>query len=122
MTKKELDEMRHARNRDILLRFDNGATTSQLAEKFGISRSQVGGIIRAHRGRRKVTNHSANICFDCARACGGCSWSARFEPVPGWTAEPVKTKYYADHSGPQFTDTYSITACPLFTPDEERRP
>lgn len=40
----------------------------------------------------------ANICFDCQRACGGCSWSAchpvtgkpLFLPVPGWTAEPSR--------------------------------
>ena len=25
------------------------------------------------------------ICWDCARAYGGCSWSATLEPVPGWT-------------------------------------
>ena len=32
---------------------------------------------------------STNICFDCQLAIGGCEWSAKFEPVPGWTAEEV---------------------------------
>lgn len=64
----------------------------------------------AHRDR------GANICFDCDRACGGCSWSevdletkrTRFEPVPGWTAK--KVLLHGDQ-------TYHITACPLFKPD-----
>ncbi len=28
-------------------------------------------------------------CWDCINACGGCSWSAKGEPVPGWKAEPA---------------------------------
>ena len=43
----------------------------------------------------KTGEDHTNICFDCRRACGGCSWSAAdpetgkplFRPVPGWTAE-----------------------------------
>lgn len=35
------------------------------------------------------------LCWSCARACGGCSWTERdpvthairFEPVKGWEAE-----------------------------------
>lgn len=23
-------------------------------------------------------------CWDCINACGGCLWSAKGEPVPGW--------------------------------------
>lgn len=53
-----------------------------------------------------------NICFKCQRACGGCSWSADFEPVPGWTAEPALL-----NGG---IETYHITACPLFLPDKPR--
>ena len=71
----------------------------------------------------KGNNHT-NICFDCKRACGGCSWSEndpvtgkiRFEPVPGWTAErvPINLSWGIDF-------TYHITACPLFEPDEPRK-
>ena len=68
-----------------------------------------------------------NICFDCQRACGGCSWSAcdpetgelLFRPVPGWTAEP--SKLYSESKGhKRETWTYRITACPLFLRDEGR--
>ena len=30
---------------------------------------------------------SDTICWECAKACGGCSWSVNFTPVEGWTAE-----------------------------------
>ena len=55
----------------------------------------------------------ANICFDCRKALGGCSWSRDFIPVPGWTAEPAVLKC----GGSESTQTYRITACPLFDPD-----
>lgn len=65
--------------------------------------------------------HEANICFDCQNAVPneetgrGCPWSEHFEPVPGWTAtETVVNKNW--NSAP----TYSITACPLFIPDERK--
>ena len=67
-------------------------------------------------------NHT-NICFDCQRACGGCSWSAigdygrpRFEPVPGWTAEPTSFNIEG-----RVVNTYHITACPQFKPDPPRK-
>lgn len=53
----------------------------------------------------------ANICFDCARACGGCSWSRRFKPVPGWTAQ--RATLPGGMSGTRI-DTYQITACPQY--------
>jgi hypothetical protein len=109
--KRLLDEQRLARNLEIFRRYNDGATTAQLAEEFGVSRPQVNYILRSIRGK---TTEQGNICFDCAHACGGCSWSARFEPVPGWTAEPVKIRYYNTHEGPKFTRTYRITACPQF--------
>lgn len=60
---------------------------------------------------------TANICFDCERACGGCSWSQDFTPVPGWTATPVYRE--AAHEG--YQETYQITACPLFERSAPRK-
>ncbi len=66
-------------------------------------------------------NSKANICFDCQNACGKCSWSRNFTPVPGWTAE---TKYILngkDYYGkPRFEQTYYISDCPEFVPDDKR--
>lgn len=70
-----------------------------------------------------------NICFDCQNACGACPWSEydpetkkpRFQPVPGWTAEPVKLNLGTRKAVRIIVDTYHITACPLFLPDEKRK-
>ena len=58
------------------------------------------------------THHKTNICWDCEKACGGCSWSRNFEPVPGWKAKKIRWSRTKE-------TTYMITKCPLFerTPD-----
>lgn len=57
-----------------------------------------------------------NICFDCKKACGGCSWSKDFEPVPGWIAEECYIPIVEDNLTCHI-ETYHITACPQFEPD-----
>ena len=52
---------------------------------------------------------SQTLCFDCRNATGGCSWSARLEPVPGWDA--VTTMISSS------LPSYHVRACPLFEPD-----
>lgn len=64
---------------------------------------------------------ATNICFDCKNAVPdsdghGCPWSRKFKPVKGWTARKTKVAV-----GPQYTETYEITACPLFEPDDKNR-
>lgn len=66
---------------------------------------------------KEKKHNVANICFDCKNAVPddqghGCPWSRKFEPVPGWTAEPVMMGGNSNS-----VNTYSITACPLFDPD-----
>ena len=77
-----------------------------------------------------VQGKKSNICFDCQKACGGCSWTEvdektgrqRFEPVPGWTARPVLLNLGMGWNGERnMAETYHITACPEFLPDEQRR-
>ena len=63
----------------------------------------------------------ANICFNCSNAVPdnkghGCPWSRDFEPVSGWTAEPVVLNPGRKY---ERTETYQITACPLFDPDDD---
>lgn len=55
------------------------------------------------------------LCWDCASACGGCEWSRSFQPVPGWTATPVRRIQSYGKKGYKVIDTYRITACPKFT-------
>ena len=58
----------------------------------------------------------ANICITCKLAGGLCSWSDRGQPVPGWTAEPIRLRA----NGRRYhEESYRITGCPLYTPRRE---
>lgn len=53
------------------------------------------------------------LCWDCERACCGCSWSRNFEPVVGWKARPVNIK----QRGAQTTGSFIVYECPGFKRD-----
>lgn len=57
-----------------------------------------------------------NICADCYRKIGTCSWEKNFTPVPGWRAKEVAINAKAwTHKDEQGTvKTYNIQWCPLF--------
>lgn len=50
------------------------------------------------------------ICWKCAKACGGCAWSDRAEPIEGWTAEQGVIKIEPG----RYVETYEVVACPQF--------
>jgi hypothetical protein len=54
-----------------------------------------------------------SICWDCERACTGCSWSQEFIPVKGWKAIPTKMKQRDN----QYVGTYIVCECPQFKRD-----
>ena len=73
---------------------------------------------------------SMTLCWKCANACGGCSWTerdkrtgkVRFQPVEGWKA--VETKVMMDrHTGGyrRFETSYHVVQCPLYKPEKERK-
>ena len=64
--------------------------------------------------------HKTQLCWTCARACGGCSWSRSFTPVNGWTAE--QTELYVDRGDYEThkTTSYRIKACPLYVCDTKQ--
>lgn len=51
-------------------------------------------------------------CWECTKAYGGCAWSARFEPVPGWIAT---RRQRSPNGAGGVGDTYAILYCPEFT-------
>ena len=55
------------------------------------------------------------LCWDCRKACGGCSWSNYDErrPVPGWTAVETKIRMKTD----VFEPSCIVIACPEFERD-----
>lgn len=61
---------------------------------------------------KEVKKHK-QLCWNCEKACGRCSWSKSFTPVPGWKAIP--TKIQADnHSRYSHVDSFDIYECPEF--------
>lgn len=50
-------------------------------------------------------------CWNCGNACGGCSWSRDFVPVPGWDAD---ANILADGT----MRGYTIRYCPEQIPDD----
>ena len=66
---------------------------------------------------RRYPRMTEQLCWSCAKACGGCSWSRKTkpEPVPGWTAEPRTIKMASITLVP----SYAITDCPEYVQDCE---
>ena len=114
-----------------LCKCDCGNTIAVRASSLKYDRTKSCGCLRKggkKKGKRNAEpkRNKANICIDCKKACGGCSWSAldpatgkiRFEPVPGWTAEEVTCVMYQSGGGYVKTEkTFKITACPEFEED-----
>ena len=67
-----------------------------------------------------VCNKPMTLCWFCKKAtCSGCSWSARFEPVVGWVAEPTTL---TQHSGSnkkmtgidKIIPSFHVISCPEY--------
>jgi hypothetical protein len=70
-----------------------------------------------NHGRNKTQQEritSDQLCWKCQKACGGCSWSAEFKPVKGWTAQKTKIRV---QSG-RHIKSYEIIDCPEYVPDD----
>jgi len=55
------------------------------------------------------------LCWDCAKATGGCSWSYNCTPVDRWKAIPKKKK-----ASDGYYDSYVVIECPEFVRDAYR--
>lgn len=109
-----------------------GNALGRVAQKYAISMEAVLEAaakiprqkVRAKMPRKGGANviTQTNICMECAKACGGCSWTAvaadgktlLWKPVEGWTATPVKINVKAEGGKVREIDSYHITACPEF--------
>ena len=68
----------------------------------------------------KVEYQSTQLCWDCANVYGGCEWSARFEPVPGWDATPTSRVLKVGgkgKGGTRLAFSLMIHYCPKFRRD-----
>lgn len=68
---------------------------------------------------KRRDNAVASLCWDCKNAVPqgghGCSWSERFEPVPGWGAERRDIRTGPKKEGT--TESYFVYRCPEFERD-----
>lgn len=65
-------------------------------------------------------SQDGTLCWHCANACGGCSWSGRdergklmYQPVEGWTAIPMDINNDRTH----VEQSYMVIDCPEFVPE-----
>ena len=69
-----------------------------------------------------MTTHKKNtLCWSCANACGGCSWSdGSFTLVDGWTAE--RTSLICDRGewADKIVESYLVKECPQFVCDKHK--
>lgn len=81
---------------------------------------------RKQKAKRKM-QPKTQLCWSCANACGGCSWSGidpkthrpRFEPVPGWKAKLTRTELSTGKGREKRVLTsYAIRSCPEFVQEE----
>ena len=67
--------------------------------------------------RKRLNVHQkeqGQICWDCQKACGECSWSRCYTPVEGWIAE-----FSVVHDEEGDFCSYNIISCPEFVKEVE---
>lgn len=64
-------------------------------------------------------HETGTLCWDCARAYGGCSWSKSFKPVEGWEAERDERalKWGCNNTKRTYV-SYTVKECPEFELEE----
>ena len=60
---------------------------------------------------RDKAKKTEQLCWSCARACGRCSWSKYFIPIPNWQAS-------LSYNATDKTISYEITSCPEYVFDK----
>ena len=89
---------------DIFREIGLGRVERRMARQFLEARGQSG----------EESKLSDTLCWRCANACGGCSWSRNFIPVSGWDAIPTRIRTH--HSTAAATnESYIVRQCPRFT-------
>mgnify|MGYP004523284735 CR=1 FL=1 len=72
---------------------------------------------RGIRTRKKYTSvfqgQGQALCWRCRKACGGCSWSRKLEPVAGWRAAVTEPPKYLCGSMRDIPN-YCVIECPEF--------
>lgn len=111
--------------RNNIWRLNYTGLCKELEEQFGRKVSEK--VLRRNLLKYGVSRgaNQTQLCWFCQNAIPtrdgrrGCSWSTKFEPVPGWDAE--ETVLYQEANGRQMAlNSYRIISCPQFVEDEPR--
>lgn len=77
--------------------------------------------------------YKETLCWTCENACGGCSWSKKFEPVEGWKAKKTKINFRRDYTHLRrdgkrtvrkhaiVTESFLVLRCPMYKAEDEKR-
>lgn len=68
--------------------------------------------------KRKRQETAQSLCWECAKAYGGCDWSKQFTPVKGWQARRNDLSFLTNGKV-HTTESYEVKACPEF--EQEKR-
>lgn len=77
-------------------------------------------IADAAVNRGMDVQYYGTLCWECANATGGCSWSKKFIPVEGWTAKRTTMTLGYNTGRPRKATSYVVKKCPEYTPDNLR--
>lgn len=118
----------------FLYYYEQGLLDTEIAKAMRVAKSTVFRWRQAlklpnnyDQGRDIQRSSSATLCWQCRKACGGCSWTSwdfkrerpRFEPVEGWEAVP--RMLYAADKARGGVQSYEVRHCPEFKPDQNVR-
>ena len=106
---------------------EQGLSDRQTALSLGLEPEQVGGFyhiterlgIQASKSPDKRRIDS--LCWECKNACGRCSWSREFKPVPGWEAIVMAPRGAQMSVKLRNIPDYRVITCPEFTRDRRKR-
>ena len=118
--KRKIRKITQKEKQQVIELYETGTKVVDISRTVEIAEQSIYKILRENGIKerryvksgeeRKLQKPKTNqLCWDCGKYAGGCSWSRDFTPVEGWTAEKVLMT-----SG---TETYEIKECPEFVSD-----
>ena len=107
------------------------ASVKDAAEALGIPHAHISGVCKGtrattygHRFEYSSGIISTSLCWECANAYGGCSWTGidetgkvMFQPVEGWDA--VETTISL--GGRRMDKSYKVISCPEFLREQKEK-
>jgi hypothetical protein len=101
----------------LLIQLRGEKTDEEIAHMLGRTAKAVqskAGHLRVAK-ERNGKNKSSTLCWDCAKATGGCSWSKNHLPMKGWTATATQVNQTFRKGGdPTAVSSYIVHKCPEF--------